>query len=171
MKYIVIIFISFLTLSADRLSVKSYNADFVQTIVTPDKKFIRYNGKLALRVPSFGYWAYKQPLQKEIFFNKNSITIIEHDLEQAIIKRLDDDANLIAILNHAKQIDKDKYMTIFNNIRYNIYIDNNKVAMIKYIDQLENSVTIEFSNIKQNKKIDNTVFRCNIPRGYDKIYQ
>jgi len=171
MKIIILLLITLSISFTKSLNIKSYEADFTQTITTPDNKKIVYSGYMALKLPSYGFWNYKKPLEKKIYMNKKEVVIIESDLEQAIFSHIDNQVSMIDILNNAKKVSKNRYVTNFDSTIYNIFVKNSTIDYIEYEDKLENSVKITFSNIKKNQHISDIVFKYKIPNDYDKIHQ
>jgi outer membrane lipoprotein carrier protein len=60
-------------------------------------------------------------------------------------------------------------VAIIYDVKYNLFTKDNKINKIEYKDALENSVTITFSNVKQNTQIDDDLFKFLPPENYDII--
>jgi len=149
--------------------IKSYKADFKQTIINPQGKVLDYSGKIYIKYPSLVLWEYIKPIEKSIYIKDDVVTIIEPDLEQAIITKLDNNIDIFKIFQNAKKISTNKYKTLYNNKYYYIIVKNNQIKNISYKDELDNNITIVFSNIDQNQLIATSIFEFMIPFEYDII--
>ena len=153
----------------DISTLKSYQADFLQTIVNPQGKSLEYKGKIYILYPNLVLWNYKSPIEKDIYIKWDRVTIIEPELEQAIITTMQKQINMIDLFKNAKKVSQNHYETIFQNKLYRLDLDNNIVKSISYDDDLDNKVLIKFTNIKQNQKIKESTFDYIIPFEYDII--
>lgn len=150
-------------------SLKSFKANFVQTITNSSGKSIEYKGKLFISEPSKILWQYKTPIIKNVYVINAFAIVDEPELEQAIFTKLENDLNLLKIIKTSKKIKENVYETFINNIKYQIFLENKKISKITYTDELENEVSIEFLEIKQNEKIDENIFKFSPPSSYDII--
>jgi outer membrane lipoprotein carrier protein len=116
-------------------------------------------------------WEYNSPIEKKIYYKSGNIVIIEPELEQVIFAKLSKVPNVLSLLNNAKQISENKLVTTFNKIKYTIVTDGNTIKSINYVDEIQNRVTIEFSDQKTNSKINSAVFTYTIPTDYDILEQ
>ena len=155
--------------SNELLSVKTFEASFTQSIVNPSGNEVKYDGVLYIQEPDIIKWQYKTPIEKLVYVKKKSVTIIEPELEQAIVTKIDQEINIINLLKNATKISKNNYLSLFNNVEYSLTIENSKLTKIAYKDEIENNVMISFANIQQNHKIDQNVFRFSIPMHFDII--
>ena len=170
MKKLVIIFmIIFNCYGFNLFDIKTYKADFKQIVINSQNKKVLYSGTIYIKDPFYILWEYKTPVEKNIYIKKNRVTIIEPELEQAIVTNLQNEINLIKLLQQSKKVSENQYKSIFNDRVYFIKIDNNKISQIKYKDQLDNTIQIKFFNIKQNQLIKNQIFDFVIPFDYDII--
>jgi len=170
MKILILLFLSFFKIFANNIqNIDTYEATFSQTIINNSQKEIHYSGKLYIQQPHKILWQYKDPIEKFVYINDDIVTIIEPELEQAIVSTLNEEINLLKLIKDAKKIDKTHYVSSLYGIDYHITIEDNKLTNIKYTDDIDNTIIIDFSNIKQNEKIDKKVFRLRIPSYYDII--
>jgi outer membrane lipoprotein carrier protein len=95
--------------------------------------------------------------------------MVEPDLEQAIIKRIDSNFDFFSLLSTAKKINDNKYIARYNNTTFFIIIDNSKIKSILYKDEFDNNVKIDFTNQIENKKMNKKAFEPIIPEDYDII--
>lgn len=144
-------------------------ADFVQTIINDKNVTIVYKGDMLAKRPSFAMWHYSEPVEKSVYITANKVTIVEPELEQAIIKRLDNSIDILAILSNATKITDEKYMAFYHDKEYTITLDKQKVDTIIYKDAFGNRVSIVFDQQEINIKLDDALFNAIIPLDYDII--
>ncbi len=170
MKIVILLFITLLYLYGFKLSdIKTYQANFIQTITNPQNKILKYKGNIYIKYPSSILWNYKEPIEKDIYIKQSIVTIIEPDLEQAIITNLEKNINIFDIFKNAKLISPNNYKALFNDTDYYINVKNNQIKSISYKDKLDNHIKIVFSKILQNRSISNNIFEFIIPLEYDTI--
>jgi len=150
-------------------TISSFEADFQQKIVDDQNKTILYEGHIIATKPQYALWNYTKPIIKRVYILENEAIIVEPELEQAIIKKINKNFDFFKLIKSAKRITKNKYLAHYNNTTFIITIDNKTISSISYKDEFENSVTIKFSNQKENRKIDKKEFQPNIPDDYDII--
>lgn len=157
-------------LSANGLStIKSFQASFEQTIINSSKTAIKYQGKIFIKDDSKILWKYEKPVVKNVYILDNFAIIDEPELEQAIYTSLDKEINMFKILQEAKEIDANTYEATLHSIKYTIKVINNQITNISYKDELENNVSIGFSQVIQNQDIDKELFQFFPPTSYDII--
>lgn len=155
---------------ANSLSFKTLESDFVQT-VTSNESNIQYHGKFYARDDNKALWIYDKPTPKKIYFDKNRVVVIEDELEQAIISRLENTPNLANILKKATRIKNDLYKAEFDGIEYFIAIKNELPTRIDYQDKLGNKIKIIFEDAKKDEAISEEILTPVIPSFYDVINQ
>jgi len=148
---------------------KTFEAKFTQIILNNADKKIEYSGMIYIKEPSQIVWKYESPIIKNVFINKDFAIIDEPELEQAIFTTLKKEINIVKLLKSAKQVDSNMYVTSVNDIDFKLKIENRKIKSIQYQDEIENDITIIFSNIIQNQTIDEKHFQFNPPEHYDII--
>lgn len=150
------------------IELQNIQADFIQTINGEDGH-IKYSGNLMASADSMAYWHYKTPFKKEIFVNKNQVTIYEPNLNQAIIsKKINVD--FIKIINSVKE-SKNGLISEVNGQIFQIFLKDDKPYKILYTDELDNKIEIILENVKINQKIDNKMFSFSIPEDTDVIFE
>ena len=137
------------------LNFKSLQSDFTQTVFSEGKS-VNYKGS---------------PTPKRIYFDKDKVVVIEDELEQAIISRLDDTPNLTQVLAHAEQIQPTLYKAIYDGIEYFITIKNTLPTTIDYKDKLSNKIKITLNNPVKDALIPKETLTPVIPQGYDIVNQ
>lgn len=165
MKALTIIFLTFChiyaqnTASLHNTQIQTYQASFIQTVINPSGKTIKYKGSIHIKQPNKMLWEYKTPIEKYVYMNNLKVIIDEPELEQAIYTQLTNEINLIDFLNNPDLVD-DKYTLIFKN---------EQLKSIAYNDEMENKIKILFENIQINKKIVDQLFQFIAPLDYDII--
>jgi len=152
---------------ADITDIKSFEADFTQKITDDKKKVLKYNGHLKASKPAYALWDYKSPVTKSIYIQFDKITIIEPELEQVIIKYIDEDFDFFSMIKNSKKIDDSTYKARFKQTDFMIKVKDDKIVSISYMDDLDNKVVIYFKNVVQNKEISKDDFSPTIPLEYD----
>jgi len=150
-------------------NINSFEADFKQSIVNDQNKTILYYGHIIASKPQYALWKYTKPIEKSVYILPNRAIIVEPELEQAIIKKIGKNFDFFKLIQNAQKISNNKYLARYNNNTFIITIHKNMIKSISYKDELENSVTINFTNQIENKKIDKKEFEPNIPDDYDII--
>tara|TARA_B110000046_G_C12989328_1_gene397122 strand:+ start:366 stop:878 length:513 start_codon:yes stop_codon:yes gene_type:complete len=167
-----IIFHSIIILSLcanDFKDIQTFEANFTQTITNPSRNKVSYSGILHIQEPNFIRWEYIKPIKKFVYIKKYTIVIIEPELEQAIVTKIDKEINILNLLKTSQKISDEMYISTFNNTKYTLTINNKLLKKISYKDELENSINIYFKNIKQNHTIHKNIFKFYIPVDYDII--
>ncbi|EAH5310824.1 LolA-like outer membrane lipoprotein chaperone [Campylobacter jejuni] len=164
-KTFLIFFIFIGQLFALDLNFNTFSSNFTQ-IVKSKNSTLSYSGHFILSKDQ-AYWSYDTPSKKEIYINKNQVTIVEHDLEQVIFSHLDNIPNLNEIFKKVSLIDKDKLVAKYDNINYTIKLNQEQIQSISYKDEFENDVIINLNNQIKNPKINSDVFKAKIPQNYD----
>ncbi|MEN8146279.1 MAG: LolA-like outer membrane lipoprotein chaperone [Campylobacterota bacterium] len=148
---------------------ETMKADFIQTITDDKKSTITYKGSMLAKRPSMALWHYTEPIEKTVYITASRVTIVEPELEQAIIKRLDNNIDILAILASAKKDGKNSYTAYYNNKEYHIAMQGNMIRSISYSDDFDNVVKIVFSAQQINKSIKKSRFKADIPSDFDII--
>lgn len=169
MKYFIFLTLITSALFAFAQDIQSFEADFTQVITDEENKTLTYKGKIYAKRPNRVMWHYTDPVNKKIFIVDKRAVIIEPELEQAIIKRLQSELDFFTILSSAETTDNVHYKTNYKNIDFTLTVVEDKIASLMYVDQLENKVHITFSKQKQNSHITESVFSPYIPLDYDVI--
>lgn len=152
--------------------IRTFTADFRQTIHNDQKTKITYRGKLfAQQEHNQALWIYTDPIDKRIYYSSGKVVIIEPELEQAIFAKLDKVPNILTLLKKAKKKAPHTYVTTFNNTQYTILFKEGKLDRIRYRDELHNRIEIAFDHQKVNLPIDRKKFLYQIPADYDILEQ
>ena len=138
--------------------VTSFEADFSQSITDEKEKVLLYNGHIVALKPQNARWSYIKPIKKDVFINDFEVTIIEPEIEQVIIKRLESNFDFFKIISNAKKIDQNTYVAYYRDTKFTIVKKNALIESISYLDEFENRVKITFENQKQNHEIEKSIF-------------
>jgi len=170
-KFLLTIIVLFSNLSAlDNLDkIKTFQANFTQTVTNESNKTISYEGKVFIKNNNRVLWKYITPIEKNVFLLNDIVIIDEPELEQVIYTKLKEELNILKILKDSKKLSKNTYESFFYNRKYEIIVDNNKIKKVSYKDELDNSIVISFSNVVQNSNIPKDLFRFIPPSYYDII--
>ncbi len=150
-------------------NIQSFEAEFVQSITDETNKTLTYKGKMHSKRPDLVLWHYTEPINKKIYLTKKRAVIIEPELEQAIIKRLNGEIDFFGVLASAESVDNTHYRANYKNIEFILKEQKNIIESLSYTDQLENKIVIIFSKQKQNRPIDDEFFIPNVPKDFDII--
>jgi len=161
-----------ITVWADVITLpEHFNAFFEQTVTNPKGKVIRYRGKVAYTQGNLLKWSYTEPTQKEVCTDGHEILVVDHDLEQISVYRIDKGFDLAHILKNAKPYKASVYVTEYEGKRYTVKLDKNgRLHSVAYYDDLDNKVQIGFGKMRYGKgALPVSVMRCNYPATYDII--
>jgi outer membrane lipoprotein carrier protein len=159
------------SLLAFTTNIQTFSADFTQTIVNDNNTTIKYSGNLIAKAPDKAKWSYLKPIKKYVYVNGGKMVIVEPELEQAIITRIGDTLAFFKVLQNAKKVAPQHYVSSYDKVKLNLYIKNKMIDSITYKDQLQNNVVIRFSHQLENKEIENSTFRPVIPKDFDIVTQ
>jgi len=153
------------------LNINSFEADFKQEIKDEKGKVLRYQGHVVSMKPKSALWSYTNPVKKSIYIIDNTVTIIEPEIEQVIVKHISSEYDFFNLIKNSKEIQKNKYMAIFREQEYIITLKNSQLFSISYKDEFDNDTIITFSKQQQNKEIDKTLFLPSFPQEFDLIQE
>jgi len=160
------------TILANNLNIQTLESNFKQSITNDQNAKIVYTGKMyATQAKNQALWEYSTPIVKKIYYKGGKLLIVEPELEQVIYAKLDKIPNILKLLKSAKKISKNSFQTKFNAITYTITTDGNTIENIRYIDEMQNSVVISFTQERVNRPIDSSRFSYTIPEDYDILEQ
>ena len=159
-----------ITLSfGDINAINSFEADFKQDVTNDKGNVLSYSGHIKAIKPQNALWSYQTPIKKEIYVTAYKVVIVEPEIEQAIVKVIQNDFDFFSMIKNAKEIKKDIYIATFKESKFTIKLKNKKIKSIAYIDEFDNSVLITFTKQTQNRDIDAKIFQVSIPMEYDII--
>lgn len=139
-------------------NVKSIEADFTQEIKGERGAIpVVYKGKL-YAADNKVKWVYASPIAKEVYLEKTQAYIYEPQLKQVTVGNLKENVDFIQILKKVQAVGKDTYKTQIADIAYYVIIKDSKPYELHYTDSIDNSITIRFTNVKMNAKIDGSIF-------------
>jgi len=169
-KLLILLSFAVITLASSSLqNIKTYQGSFEQNILNNSGKKVTYTGILYIGGYNKIRWEYQTPIEKSLYILGSDVTIIEPELEQVIVTKLSDQINLLDLLKKAVKLSPNSYISTYNNTKYILTLQDKKLVKIEYKDQIDNQVTIKFSNIKQNIPLSNDIFSFKIPYDFDII--
>lgn len=169
MKYLLTILLIFTQAYASLDAINSFEADFKQTVTDDKNKVLTYNGHVIASKPQKALWTYTKPVEKNVYINAYSVVIVEPELEQAIIRRIESKFDFFNMIKNAKEINKNTYEASYNDTKFIITSEDKLIKSISYKDEFENNVKIIFDNQNQNLKINEDKFVPDIPLEFDVI--
>ena len=169
MKYLYTVFLLITSLFSDAINLDSFSANFTQTITDEKGKLLIYKGSLKAKKPQYAAWNYTSPVEKNVYINANKITIVEPELEQVIIKSIENKFDFFSMIKDAKKIAENLYVTHYRDTEFKIKIENSLIESITYRDEFENEIVILFTDQLQNGNIDLEEFTASYPLNYDII--
>ena len=167
----------------------SFQGNFHQRVVDDDGFLIEEaEGKVFFKKPHYFKWLYAIPHKNEIIGDGDLIYIYDPDLAQVIISKFNPSENI----NPASiffENDLNKFFnvttidlngeTLFqcdaikDDLGYeSVQLKFNEVGIIsgmKIVDSLKNTVSLSFSQIKNNTNIDDASFMFNVPENVEVI--
>lgn len=144
-------------------------ADFVQTISDDKNNTITYRGDMLAKRPNMAMWHYIEPVEKRVYVTARNVTVVEPELEQVIIKKLNGSVDILAILAAAEHLEKNRYRAYYSAKEYFISVKDDKIDTISYTDAFDNRVNIIFHKQQINQKIEDSRFKAIIPQDFDII--
>jgi len=149
----------------------SFHARFVQTVTSPDKAVIRYEGEVLFNRPARVKWIYRKPTPKEVCSDGRDVLVVDHDLEQVSRYRLREGFSLAEVLQRAEPIKPHIYTARYKGKTYTVRTDaKGNVDSVAFFDDADNKVQLLFRDIRTSKRpIPDTKLRCDYPRTYDVI--
>lgn len=169
MKYLFLAILISAQLFASLEEITSFEADFTQSITDEKDKTLIYSGHIVALKPQNVKWSYKEPVKKDVYINRFEVTVVEPEIEQVIIRRIESNFDFFKIISNAKKIEENKYLAYYRDSKFTIIKNKSFIESISYLDEFENRVKITFKNQKQNQNIDETVFKPIFPLEFDII--
>lgn len=169
MKYIFLLQLLFTMSFANIEKINSFEADFKQDVTNDKGKVLSYTGHLQAIKPQSALWSYQTPIKKEIYVTAYKVVIIEPEIEQAIVKVIQNDFDFFSMIKNAIKIEENVYLATFKESNFTIKLKDSNIESISYVDEFENNVTISFTNQVQNRDINAKTFIGVIPAEYDII--
>lgn len=149
--------------------IKTFKADFVQTITNESSKKISYEGRLFIKNSGKVLWQYIKPIKKDVYMVGQNVIIVEPELEQVIFTSLEKNIDMVTLLKEAQKVNDNLYTTKLYDVEYFIQIKEDDISKIYFKDELSNQVEIDFSNSEKNTEIEDSFFLYSVPEYYDII--
>lgn len=169
MRNLLLLILLCITLFASPKEMVAFHSKFDQSITDDNGKTIRYSGELWAQKPQNALWVYTKPIQKSVYVNARKVTVLEPALEQATVRRLDDEIDFLRILSQSKRISDTEYAATINGVKYKIMLSDNIPVSIGYTDSFDNKIVIRFLNPELDKPVEPSKLLPKIPSGFDLI--
>ena len=146
MKYLLITILLVSQAFASLEQIELFEADFSQSITDDKDKVLVYNGHVIASKPQNAKWSYKKPIKKDVYINKSEVIIVEPDIEQVIVRKVESKFDFFRMISNAKEIKKNMYVAKYKDSKFTIVQSDNLIESISYIEEFENNVKIVFKN-------------------------
>jgi outer membrane lipoprotein carrier protein len=167
MRFLMLALLSFSSLFAVAETLNSFSADFEQRITDEKNSTISYKGHVWAKRPDQAHWNYQSPVNKSVYIKGERVVVIEPDLEQAIIKKIEGDINLLAVLSSAVPLGGERYRADYGSQTFFITMQSGVIAKIQYRDAFDNLVELIFMRQEQNGPIAAERFDAVVPESFD----
>jgi chaperone LolA len=169
---------------------RSLSADFVQTVIDQNgKKSPPASGNMRIQRPGKFHWRYAQPYPSEIIGDGKKVWLYDPELKQVTIKEMTKtiDSSPAALLAGSNDFEKNyhtKNLPIEADIHWikaipkstsstfqyvKIGLKNKHIHALILVDQLGQTTSILFKNLKLNPKIPSSEFVFVPPKDADII--
>jgi len=168
---------------------KSFSTLFTQYTFSEDGSLIKEsNGSLLYKKKSMYVLEYNTPNKIKFISDGQFITTYDKDLEQVIIQSFKDkiNNNVFSIMTNEDLIRNKfkinsyvtngdihfKFKPIKKSLNNNVFllvIKDSSIKKITFMNDLEQSVTMDFNNFKKNISIKDSSFKIDIPDNFDVI--
>lgn len=169
MRYFFLAILISIELFASLDNITSFEADFTQSVTDEKNKTIDYSGHIIASKPQNAKWSYKKPVKKDVYINSFDVTIVEPEIEQVIIRKVESNFDFFKIISNAKKIEENRYLAHYRDTKFTVVKKGYFIESISYLDEFDNKVKITFKNQKQNQNIDIKVFTPSFPLEFDII--
>jgi len=150
-------------------NINSFQAEFTQSVTDDKNVSIEYNGLIAAKKPQNAVWNYLMPIKKDVYISKYKVTVVEPEIEQVIIRRIESNFDFFILIKNAVKVNDNTYEANYKETKFMIKIDNSLIESISYKDEFDNDVKIIFRNQKQNIEILDSKFIAKYPVEFDII--
>ena len=169
MKHIFTLLLSFTLSFASFDTLNTFQADFTQSVTDDKNESLIYKGHITASKPQNALWEYTTPIKKDVYINRFSVTLIEPEIEQVIIRKIESNFDFFSMVRNAKKIENNKYIANYKESEFIIITKNSLIKSISYVDEFDNKVKIVFENQKQNEKVNPELFVPRYPLEFDVI--
>lgn len=169
MKFLSLLLTISLSLFADLDHLDSFEADFTQSVTDEKGKKLTYQGSLKAQRPNMALWVYTSPIEKSVYIKEGLVSVVEPELEQVLVRKIESDFDFFTILSRAKKISSTHYQAAFEEQKIEIYLKDSQISSLSYKDKLENDILITFKNQEENRLLSPSIFDAIFPSHYDLI--
>ena len=163
-------------------SFETLSADFNQKTTDEHGAIVASTtGYLKFKRPAQFIWQTQQPIDQTLLLNNNELWLIDHELEQASMRNIDELKNtpLYWLLNRPEQLktlptfERESqgirwYRTQeFNKLSFGF--TNNQLTAIQLNNQLGQTVLVRFKNVISNSAMSQNIFKLKLNKDFDVI--
>ncbi len=163
---------------------KTFSASFEQVVTDAQKEVLQEaSGELILKQPHFMLWRVDEPDENLLVADGQTLWFMDPFVEQVVASNQSDSVanNPIILLTDTSNETWKQFVVNKNNSSYSVTTKNpqtqvtklvltfkdSKLMSLTLVDRQKQNSTLNFSNVKQNQPIADSVFEFSIPEGYD----
>lgn len=185
------------SLEAKLLATNSLIGKFTQVTQDSNGNILQESlGKFELSRPGLFYWEVTQPYEQKIIVRNNHVIMLDPELQQATIKPLSSGVDQLPVLlligagSHSgtnavskalgsfdiTQDDQCYHLlsrtenSLVSSISLSFSPQGGPITQIRFINALDQTTIINFTQLSANQAVDSAVFHQVIPNGYDQIH-
>lgn len=172
-------------------AIKSMTASFNQVVKADHREVSNTYGTMALERPGRFRWQTKSPLEQLVVADSHKLWVYDVDLEQVTVKKqgkgLGGTPGLFLSAN-SDTVTRDFNVSKLNKPNVNAFelqaksskdnfqrviltFKKDKLTLIEFYDQLGQHTILKLSRIKNNPKLDSSLFKFKPPKGVDVVDQ
>lgn len=170
-------------------SIKTLSASFQQMSEGQRGRVQLEAGEMQVKRPNQFRWEIQAPYHQQIISRNDKVWVVDPDLLQVVIKKQDDsmgatpaqllsgDAQrFLADYRVVRQIEKDEQVYTLRPVaqnelfeQLNITFQKGVLTIISLKDSLGGQRQIQFTDVKINESVSDSLFRLDIPKDFDVI--
>lgn len=184
-------------LQAKLNAIKSMTASFKEVVKAGKREVSNSRGVMALDRPGRFRWETKSPLSQLVVLDGKKLWIYDKDLEQVTVKNQENGLGGTAALFLSRandtifrdfnviKLDRNKDEQNANTLLFELVAKNQKenfqrlrlgflsekLISLEFFDQLGQHTKVNFSQVKENLSLANTLFQFKPPKGVDVVRQ
>ncbi|MBI5756605.1 MAG: outer membrane lipoprotein carrier protein LolA [Nitrospirae bacterium] len=169
--------------------VHDLTADFVQRSSIQGFEEKVFKGKLYLKKPKLARWDYTKPVKQNIFIKDEKIILYFHEQKQAIVQKASDHPDAEPAMGLLSNIEKwqdmftikgediatdffkmelyPKAMSMVEKVVVEIEKKTSHISKLTLYEKSGNKVSFDFSGIKFNTGLKDSLFDFKIPKGVE----
>ncbi|MEM8594528.1 MAG: outer membrane lipoprotein chaperone LolA [Pseudomonadota bacterium] len=173
--------------------VTSFTANFHQKVIDEDKQVVEtLSGEMSVKQPGKLHWTTNKPFSQTLVTDGKQLWFYDEDLKQVTVKKVVSSlmqSPALILSGDIKSLNKNfkvkevaqkssgknfsltplKDNSMFETL--NLILKDGKVSQLIIRDALQQKTIITLSNVKQNVKLNNTLFSFKAPKGVKVVKQ